>query len=477
MELPALDRLPVPVFRCDQSGRLTYINEAWTRQLGTPIGEAWYAPFPDLDKSHLRSLWSDCIEANEAFSLNARAEPINHPQRWYEIVAQPVIDDGAEQAELLGSLIDVTEQTLASAETTSILETAVDAIITIDEHGLIDTFNQAAGKLFGYTRQQVQGRNVNMLMGEPHAAHHDGYIEHYLRTGENRIIGIGRELEARRADGTMVPISLAISEIELEGRRRFTGIVRDLTEQQATREALTEQREKLAHVGRLSTMGEMTASIAHEINQPLTAIAIYSQACIKMLQQNRDTGKIMEALEKLNVQALRAGAVIERIQRFARAQDSVRELADINDLITDLLKLAGTDARLHAIELKLELAENLPALYVDPIQIQQVVLNLIRNGIDAMLEIGCINGRAILVQTRMSDDAEIEVAVSDQGPGVAQDQTDLLFKPFHTTKKEGMGMGLSICRTIISDHGGELRYRNNPHTGATFYFRLPHHEL
>ncbi|MCB1684958.1 MAG: PAS domain S-box protein [Pseudomonadales bacterium] len=476
MQLPALDRLPVPVFRCDDEGRLIWANVAWTEQLGVPPGEFWYLPFREFDAAQRAQLRSRCIEANEPFTIRLRAEPPGKPQRWYELVAQPAIPDGANQPQLLGSLIDVTQYTLGKAETEAILETAVDAILTIDAEGRIETFNQAACDLFGYSFEEVRGRNIAMLMGSPHAADHDSYLANYLITGEKKIIGIGRELEARTASGAMIPIYLAVSEIELAGRRRFTGIIRDLTEQHAAREALVEQREKLAHVGRLSTMGEMTASIAHEINQPLTAIAMYAQAGVKMLQQNRDTTKIMDALEKLNVQALRAGAVIERIQRFARAQDSVRELADTNELIRDLLKLAGSDARLHSIELKLELADDLPALFVDPIQIQQVVLNLIRNAIDAMLEIDCSNGRTIVVRSELNSQGEIEVSVSDLGPGVADNQVDLLFTPFHTTKKEGMGMGLSICRTIISEHGGELSYRNKPDAGATFFFRLPQHD-
>jgi len=219
-------------------------------------------------------------------------------------------------------------------------------------------------------------------------------------------------------------------------------------------------------------MGEMTASIAHEINQPLTAISMYAQASLKLLELEGGTEKVKEALEKLNTQSLRAGAVIERIQRFARAQESSKELVDLNDLVTDLLKLADSDARMHDIELVLELSPELPQIFADPVQIQQVILNLIRNGIDAMNEIGCRNGRCIELQTRIQG-GDVQLEVRDQGPGVAEDQSDLVFTPFHTTKKEGMGMGLSICRSIISEHGGELRFKNNDQAGACFYFSLP----
>ncbi len=218
----------------------------------------------------------------------------------------------------------------------------------------------------------------------------------------------------------------------------------------------------------------MTASIAHEINQPLTAISMYAQSSIKLIERgNADPDKLRAALEKLNTQSLRAGAIIERIQRFARPQQGQQEMTRLSVLLTDLLKLAESDARLHEVELKFELDQDLPAVLCDPIQIQQVALNLIRNAIDAMSEIHRAFGRTIVIQTRAVSPQMVEVAVVDQGPGVAEDVEDLLFTPFHTTKKDGMGMGLSICRTIIAQHGGVLSFRNNENCGASFYFTLP----
>jgi two-component system sensor kinase FixL len=240
------------------------------------------------------------------------------------------------------------------------------------------------------------------------------------------------------------------------------------------RETLAEQRERLAHVGRLSTMGEMTASIAHEINQPLTAIAMYAQSSLKLLQrEDPDLGKLAAALEKLNTQSLRAGAIIERIQRFARARESQRERSRLNNLLRDLVKLAEGDARLQDVTITFDLQDGLADVYCDPIQIQQVALNLIRNAIDAMKGIDCRHGNAITITSRALEGGMVEVAVSDQGPGVSDDQVMLLFKAFHTTKKDGMGMGLSICRTIIAEHGGVLSHRKNPGPGVTFFFTLP----
>ena len=244
----------------------------------------------------------------------------------------------------------------AADELAAILATTVDAIIVIDEHGVIESFNAAASRIFGYSESEAVGQPVTMLMGEPHRSQHDDYLRHYLETGDAKIIGIGRELTAKHRDGHNIPIYLAVSEVAAGGHRRFTGIIRDLTEQHAVREALAEQREKLAHVGRLSTMGEMTASIAHEINQPLTAIAMYAQAGMKMIDGGTpNLERLREALDKLSTQSLRAGAVIERIQRFAKAQESQRQLVDVNALLEDLVALAETDVRLHDIALAIEL--------------------------------------------------------------------------------------------------------------------------
>jgi two-component system sensor kinase FixL len=356
----------------------------------------------------------------------------------------------------------------------TVLDSAVDAIITIDAKGIIQSVNRATLTMFGFGEQELVGQPLSMLMPEPYRSQHDGFIEHYLKTGTASIIGIGRELIAQAKDGRVFPIYLAISDIDEGGQRYFAGIVRDISDQKAAQAALLEQQERLAHVGRLSTMGEMTASIAHEINQPLTAIAMYAQASLKLLERDSfDKEKLIAALDKLNQQALRAGAVIERIQRFVRNESGQKELANLNTLIRDVEHLAAADARLHGIELEFDLDPDLPDVFCDPIQIQQVALNLLRNAVDAMDEVGCHHGNTIKVGSGSIANDLVEVTVVDAGSGVAEDQQSLVFGAFHTTKANGMGMGLSICRSIIEAHGGKLNFTNNDTHGCTFYFQLP----
>jgi two-component system sensor kinase FixL len=354
-----------------------------------------------------------------------------------------------------------------------VLDSVVDSIITIDDQGLIQSVNQATEKLFGYDESELVGQSLTMLMPEPYRSHHQAYVEHFLQTGDAKIIGFGRELVALTKAGEPFPIYLAVNEIKTEAGTYFAGIIRDLSEQKANQEALLEQRERLAQVGRLSTMGEMTASIAHEINQPLTAIAAYAQACLKLLEKDGDNiARVKDGLRKLNEQSLRAGAIIERIQRFVRQEGTEKELLNLNELMSDLVHLAAADARLHSVDLQFDLQADLPLVYCDPVQIQQVALNLIRNAIDAMLEVDCEYGNQVMVRTRVHGD-DIEVAVVDLGTGVADADQSLVFSPFHTTKADGMGMGLSICRSIMREHGGDLNFTNNEGHGCTFFFRLP----
>ncbi|MEQ8861034.1 MAG: PAS domain S-box protein [Pseudomonadales bacterium] len=474
MQLPETYALPFPVFTAGRDGRIDNTNAAFEALLPGRVGSLWLDAFPGLDRNRFEQAWRRFDRHDAPLTVSADLVTPNGDGRYFDIICQPLLESETAPVRLLGILVDVTEQTRREAENQALLDTAVDAIIMIDDSGLIETFNGAASRLFGYSADAVVGRPITLLMPEPHRSRHDSYMQRYMTTGEKRIIGIGRELEAEHASGRRIPIYLAVSEILLQGRRRFAGIIRDLSEQRAAREALAEQREKLAHVGRLSTMGEMTASIAHEINQPLTAIAMYAQSSLKLIQRgDPDLDKLAAALEKLNTQSLRAGAIIERIQRFARAQEGQRELLDINQLLKELVKLAEGDARIHDVAITFDLADGLPAVFCDPIQIQQVALNLVRNAIDAMQEIDCRDGNALAITSRGVSGQRVEVAVSDQGPGVAEDQVKLLFKPFHTTKKDGMGMGLSICRTIIAEHGGEFGFRNNDDVGATFCFTLP----
>lgn len=361
------------------------------------------------------------------------------------------------------------------------METAVDAIVTVDEAGIIRSFNRAAVRLFGYAPSHAIGQPISLLMPEPHRSHHQRYIERYLATGTANIIGVGREVQAQRKDGTLVPVYLAVSEFEVSGGRRFAGVLHDISADHEAREL----RRRLAHAAELSAMAEMTAALAHEINQPLAAIATYAEAARGQAGAVGDAGsaqagnaELARTLDKVVAQSRRASAVVERVQGLVRglsdaAPNTDFQRADINALIAEVVSLAQIDAQARGVEVVFAPAPALPDVWCDPVQIQQVGLNLIRNAIDAIAETNHRDGRVVDVRTRL-DGGTVQTSVTDCGAGVPEHQRDAVFMPFHSSKPGGMGMGLSVCRTILANHGGTLAHRNNtPQAGATFYFALP----
>ena len=364
-------------------------------------------------------------------------------------------------------------QSYAAPEWKALLDAAVDAIIVIDHRGRIETFNSAAEVIFGFSAREVLGKNVSLLMPEPYRSEHDGYIGNYLETGNARIIGIGREAQANRKDGSVFPIDLSVGEIPTDNQPRFVGIVRDITERKRSEKEKHQTRERLAQFGRLSTLGEMAASLAHELNQPLTAIATYTQACQRLIESGQsDNDEILAALKKCNSQAQRAGEVIRRLRQFVKKRELGRREVSCNDIIRDVAALAEVDARDNGIPLTIDIAKGLPKIMVDAVQIQQVILNLIRNGIDAMMNMEQYD-EGISVSVSKSENHNVTIAVTDHGSGITEEAEKMIFQPFFTTKSSGMGLGLAICRSIIESHGGVLNFTKNPSGGTTFFFTVP----
>ena len=351
-----------------------------------------------------------------------------------------------------------------------ILETVTDAIIVIGQDGVIQSFSSAAEHQFGYAAEEVVGRNVGMLMPSPYREEHDAYIRKYRSTGEKRIIGIGREVTGRRKDGSSFPMYLSVGEGKHDGASIFVGIVHDITEQNAAARRLSELQAELLHVSRVSGIGQMASALAHEINQPLTAIATYMKAIRRMLDAG-DAGAIERAraaLDGANEQAIRAGEIVRRLREFVSRGDTERAIVDANQLVTESLALAKLSNKLDGVRVKVELESPSRAVVADKIQIEQVMLNLVRNGIEAMEEVG--HG-TLTVSARSAGD-HVEFSVADEGAGLSGEIRSRLFEPFVTTKKQGMGVGLSICRTIIEAHGGKLWAEPNAGKGTVFRFTL-----
>ncbi|ASJ76569.1 PAS domain-containing sensor histidine kinase [Granulosicoccus antarcticus] len=368
-----------------------------------------------------------------------------------------------------------TETALIEAEgyAQAIVDTAAEAVITIDELGVIESFNRAAETMFGYCQQAAIGMEVTQLMPEHYRRDHQGHVDqHVAEAGTVKHIS-GRELTGKRKDGTIFPIQLSISAFQGQQGRRFVGLLRDLSVQRAAEQEARVHRGRLAHIDRVNILGEMATGIAHEINQPLSAISMYAQSCLRYLDAgNPKPDRLHEALEKLSQQAHRAGAVIEHMQQFARQRDSDREQFDCNNLIRQVVTLADSEAVMRNIDMVLDLDAHPCCALGDVVQIEQVILNLLRNGMESMESVNCQHGRQISLSTRCDGDT-LTVAVSDSGTGVSAESADILFQPFKSTKKMGMGVGLTICQSIVQAHGGELGFSNNKDHGATFQFTLP----
>lgn len=485
----------------------------------------------------------------------------------------------------------------------AVLNAAVDAVILIDSRGRIELINAAGSEIFGWSEDDLVGRDVAVLMPEPYRSRHEEFMRNYIETGQPRIIGIGREVEALRRDGTVFPAELSVGRIESLEPPHFVGIIRDITVRRNAEEALrrsesqlriaqelaklgnyivhvdgegqnywspqlfriigrdpdsptlnlaayldqvvypadrqrveqafkdldtglrpidveyrirlpsggirylhhiaqavrgpdgrvlrhvgtlhdiTDRRhaedeirqmqERLTHFSRLSTMGEMAAGLAHEINQPLTAIATYARACQRLLESGVDFREdLAGALEQIGNQALRAGEVIRRLRSFVKNREVRREPVDVDRLLDDLITLAETDARHNSVRIRLEKMNRGVQVHADPVQIQQVILNLVRNSIDAMLDVP-ESLREIELRMSLTDYGDVNVMVADRGTGIAPEVSAQLSDPFFTTKPGGTGLGLAISRSIIRAHGGKLWWDDNPGGGARFFFTLP----
>lgn len=364
----------------------------------------------------------------------------------------------------------------AEARLRSILETVPDAMIIIDERGRIESLSRTAEALFGYPMTEAAGRNVSTLMPEPHRAQHDGYLARYLRTGEKHIIGIGRVVVGQRKDGTTFPMHLTIGELRSGDRHYFTGFIRDLTDQQLTENRLKELQSEVTHMSRFTALGEMASTLAHEINQPLTAINNYLRGCARLLDrlEGRLEGEpvpaMREALARAADQALRAGQIIRRLREFVARGDSERRVEALARLIEDASTLALVGAREHAIAVSFRFDPRAGQVVADRIQIQQVLVNLIRNAVDVLAE--SPGARELVFATALLDDGMVEISVADSGTGLAPEAREHLFQPFVTTKQKGMGLGLSICRTIVEAHGGKIVADARPGGGTVFRFTL-----
>ncbi len=441
---------------------------------------------------------SDCLfppdridEEDVLLDRLRRREPVEH----YETVRRrkdgsdvvisltlsPILDRGGAVVGASKIIRDITERNRMAAEARrreaqlrSILETVPDAMIVIDQAGRILSFSRTAERQFGYTEAEILGRDVSILMPPPYRDAHDGFLARYLETGERRIIGIGRVVTAQRKDGSTFPMELSVGEVAGDDETLFTGFVRDLTERRDRERRLQEMQTELAHVSRLTELGQMVSALAHEVNQPLAAIANYARAAHRLLATG-DTGRAVATLEKVAEQAERANQIIRRLRAYVKKGDALHQAEDPTQTIEEAVALALVGTGSHGIKLEMRLAPGLGPIVIDKVQVQQVLFNLLRNAVEAMVDRPRreLTVTAVPVRTASGGDGWAEISIADTGSGLAPAVKDKLFLPFVTTKPQGMGVGLSICRTIVDAHGGRLWAEDREGGGTVFRFTLP----
>jgi two-component system sensor kinase FixL len=364
------------------------------------------------------------------------------------------------------------DQTVSDAHLRAVLKTAVDGVIVIDSKAKILLFNEACENLFGYDAGDMIGQNVNILMPPDIARSHDGYLENYLKTGERHIIGYGRQVTAKHKDGTLFPVELSVGEASTPEGKHFIGIVKDLRPRRRAEKRIQQLQAQLVHMTRVSTLDEMGAALAHELNQPLTALKLYLQALGQHLLQikNDKSEELQQLLDKARDQASRTSAIIQRMRQYSEKREPMREKLDLGNVLQDALDLVLLGYPDSQVTIHNPVGRRQHWIEADPVQIQQVFVNIMRNALEALE--GC-DAPSIMITVSESP-GTLHIHIQDSGPGITPSKVKTLFQGFSSDKKSGMGLGLAISRGILQNHGGDLGVEpGGKGVGARFTVEIP----
>jgi two-component system, LuxR family, sensor kinase FixL len=470
------DTAPVLIWMSGTDKLCYYFNKPWLeftgRTLEQEMGNGWAESVHLEDLQRCLDTYVQAFDARQPFVMEYRLRRRDGEYRWVVDNGVPRYGPGGSFSGYIGSCLDITERRQAEERFRLAVEASPSAIVMMNQQGRIVLVNVQTEKLFGYSREELIGHYVEMLVPELFRTGYPPYRAEFLTTPQGREMGAGRDLFGRRKDGSVFMVEVGLNPIHTnEGVLVLTAVV-DITERKRAEAELQLQREELAHLTRVATMGELAASLAHELNQPLTAILSNAQAAQRFLAAKpANLEEVREILKDIVQDNQRAGEVIRRLRAFLKKEDPAFAPLDLEGLIRDVVTLVHSDAVLHNVRVLLEFSDGLPSVQGDRVQLQQVVVNLLLNAFDAMKDFPA-SEREVSMQAKL-DGEMIEVSVRDRGTGLTTDKVDKIFQSFYTTKREGLGMGLSISRSIIDAHGGRLWAENNPDRGATFYFTMP----
>ena len=458
----------------------------WSEELFRIFGLDPKRGIPDYDQTRrlvhpddLDRVSKECLKGfreKAEFSQDYRLLLHNGRVKHLRAAWHPVLDNAGELVEYVGTAADVTEIRQAEQKFRGLLESAPDAVAVVNSEGRIVLVNAQLEKLFGYQRQEVLGKGIELLVPEQFRGKHAGHRAAFVADPRTRTMGSGLELYGLHKDGHEFPVEISLSPLETEEGVLISSAIRDITERKRAEETLREAQAALAHVTRVSTLGEIASSIAHELNQPLTAIVNNGNACLGLLSRGSPgLEEMQEALTDIVSDAERGSAIIERVRGMARRSVPQRTPVRLADVVNDIITLAAAESAARGIVIHTKVAPDLPVVRGDSVQLQQVLLNLVVNAMDAMSTVKDSERRLeILVQPdAQNGQPAARISVRDRGIGLNGQPADRVFEAFYTTKPHGMGLGLAICRSIIEAHGGRLWVESNDGPGATFTFRLP----
>ncbi|HEX2930993.1 MAG TPA: PAS domain S-box protein, partial [Candidatus Binatia bacterium] len=471
------DSAPVMIWMAGTDKLCNYFNNAWLdftgRSMALELGNGWAEGVHPDDFRSCLDTYMTAFDAREPFRMEYRLRRHDGEYRW-------IVDDGLPRYRpdqtfdgYIGSCLDITERKLAEERFRLAVEASPSAIAMINPKGEIMLVNALTEKLFGYSREELIGKSVEVLVPDRFRADHPAHRGGFFAAPQSRSMGAGRDLFAKRKDGSEFQVEIGLNPIQTnEGMLVLTAIV-DITERKRAESELRHNREELAHVTRITAMGELAASLAHELNQPLTAILSNAQAAQRFLaNETAEIDEVRDILRDIVEDNNRASEVIRRMRALVKKEKLAFSGLDFAGLTREIVALIHSDAILRNVRVDVEVGPDVPLVRGDKIQLQQVLLNLLLNAFDAMKDCPA-EEREVAVRIESKGGARVDVSVSDRGSGLTIDKLDKIFEPFFTTKREGLGMGLSISRSIIEAHGGHLWARNNPARGATFHFTLP----